>query len=147
MMIAQHPFGWLPEPVQGRAFVALFVLTVVVMASLQALGGPLITDAAPSGIVSFELAGDLATSQEILESWGPTGRVYAGVNLGLDYLFLFAYSSAIALGCVLAARRLSTRVKILVLVGVILAWLLFVAGLLDALEKQVGNDPALRHLE
>ncbi len=71
----------------------------------------------------------------MVESWGPAGQVYAGLNLGLDYLFLVAYASAISLGCVLAARGLAQRIKVLSGLGVILAWAQFAAALLDAVEN------------
>jgi hypothetical protein len=130
-----HPFRWISPPAQARVFIALVAVTLVVMVSLQALGAPLQTDEAPLGIVSFELAGSLPAAQSMLESWGPIGRVYAGVNLGLDYLFLVAYAGAIGLGCALLARGLSEGAPPLCLAGVILAWGLIVAGLLDAVEN------------
>ena len=52
------------------------------------LDRPLRTPAAPQGIVSYELAGTLPRAQEILASWGERGRLFAGVGLGLDYLYL-----------------------------------------------------------
>lgn len=134
-MTTRHPFNWLSTSGQKRAFVALFVLTLAVMAGMNALGRPLNTEAAPMGIVSFELAGELSLAQSMVESWGQTGQVYAGLNLGLDYLFMVTYSSAIALGCVLAARSLSRRVESLSSAGAILAWAQFGAALLDAVEN------------
>ena len=134
-MKLRHPFEWLPMVEQTRAFVLLFVLTIVVMFVLQVLGGPLITDAAPSGIVSFELAGTLARAQRMVESWGPVGRIYAGLNLGLDFLFLVAYPLCIGLGCVMVARAFSARLAFLSPVGVVLAWGQWLAGLLDAIEN------------
>jgi len=130
-----HPFEWLSVPGQNRAFPVLFVFTLVVMASMQVLGGPLSTEAAPAGIVSFELAGELARAQSMVESWGETGQIYAGLSLGLDYLFMVAYACAIALGCVLVARSLSQRLGFLSTAGVVLAWAQFGAALLDAVEN------------
>jgi len=134
-MATRHPFNWLSTSGQKRAFVALLALTLAVMLSLNALGGPLNTEVAPLGIVSFELAGDLSLAQSMVESWGQRGQVYAGLNLGLDYVFLVAYSSSIALGCVLVARSLSRRVESLSSVGMLLAWAQFGAALLDAVEN------------
>jgi hypothetical protein len=128
-MASRHPFDWLSASGQKRAFIVLFVFTLAVLASMNALGRPLNTEAAPLGIVSFQLAGELSLAQSMVESWGQTGRVYAGLNLGLDYLFMAAYSSSIALGCVLVARGLSPRV------GLLLAWAQFGAALLDAVEN------------
>jgi len=134
-MTTRHPFNWLSTSGQKRAFVALFVLTLAVMVSLNALGRPLNTEVAPLGIVSFELAGELSLARSMVESWGQTGEVYAGLNLGLDYLFMVAYASSIALGCVLVARSLSPRVASLPSLGVPLAWAQFGAALLDAVEN------------
>ena len=134
-MTTRHPFDWLSASRQKRAFIVLLALTLVVMVSLNALGRPLNTDAAPLGIVSFELAGELSLARSMVESWGHTGQVYASLSLGLDYLFLVTYSSCIALGCVLVARRLSRRVESLSSVGVILAWAQLGAALLDAVEN------------
>jgi hypothetical protein len=128
-MAPRHPFHWLSTSGQKRAFAVLLVLTLAVMVSLNVLGRPLSTEVAPLGIVSFELAGDFFLAQRMAESWGPTGQVYAGLNLGLDYLFMVAYSSTIALGCVLVARSFSPRV------GLLLAWAQFGAAMLDAVEN------------
>ncbi len=128
----RHPFEWLSVSAYRRAFVLLLVLTLALMAMLQVLGEPLKSDAAPAGIVSFEFAGDLATAKRMVKSWGEAGRVYAGLNLGLDYLFLVAYPLAIGLGCVLVARGLDGWGY---RAGVLLAWGQLAAGLLDATEN------------
>ncbi len=144
----RYPFARLSESGQKIAFIFLFALTLIVLASLQALGAPLNTETAPMGIVSFEFAGELAPAQRMVESWGQEGRVYAGLSLGLDYLFLVAYASAISLGCVLVARSLARRVKFLPGIGAVLAWAQFAAALLDAVENYglirvlLGSDQA-----
>jgi len=129
-MKLEHPFEWLSIPAQKLSFIVLFVLTLVLMVGLQVLGGPLKTEAAPAGIVSFEFAGKLSVAQEMIESWGPRGQVYAGLNLGLDYLFLVAYASCIGLGCVLAARGLARQT-----LGALLAWGQLGAAFLDCVEN------------
>jgi hypothetical protein len=121
--------------VQKVAFWPLLVFALLLMVAQQVLGRPLITPAAPSGIVSFELAGGLSNAWEMLASWGPTGRVYAGLSLGTDYLFLVAYSIAISLGCVLSSRRFLQRSGYLSGVGAILAWAIFGAALFDSVEN------------
>lgn len=131
----KHPFEFITVPGQKGAFVALFLLTVIVMVSLQISGGPLRSEAAPGGIISFEFAGDLANAQAMVASWGAEGRIYAGLNLGLDYLFIISYVGAIGLGCVAVARALARRIPSLVTLGVILAWAQICAGLLDSVEN------------
>ena len=134
-MKLQDPFEFLTVKAQKWAFTLFFLLTLILMTSLQVLGMPLITESAPLGIVSFELAGDIKLAQEIVTAWGPEGRVYAALNLGLDYLFMIAYAGTIALGCMLAARGLLKRLPLLVAPGALLAWGQIVAALLDALEN------------
>jgi hypothetical protein len=125
--------------VQRRAFAILALLTVVVMVARDAIGRPLVTEAAPLGIVSFEFAGDVATATRILEGWGEAGRVRAGLIQGLDYLFLVLYASAIGLGCLLVAGA----------AGPVLAWGQVAAALLDSVENfalirlLLGSDNAV----
>jgi hypothetical protein len=105
------------------------------MVSLQVTGAHLITEVSPSGILSFEFAGELSAAQNMVHSWGQTGRVYAGLNLGLDYLFLLVYACAIGLGCVLVARRFSPRTTFLANLGILIAWAQLAAALLDGVEN------------
>ncbi|MCP4423164.1 MAG: hypothetical protein GY803_01595 [Chloroflexi bacterium] len=129
------PFDWIATEKQKPVFISLTVLTVVVMACLQIIDGPLATDAAPQGIVSYEFAGDMPAARAILESWGAAGQVYAGLSLGLDFLFLFVYAGSIGLGCVLAARKLAPQGGPVHKLGIWLAWGLPVAAFLDYLEN------------
>ena len=129
------PFTWIAPDKQKPVFIVLVILTLVVMACLQTLGKPLVTDAAPSGIISYEFVGDLPTARAILDSWGVSGRVSAGLNLGLDFLFLFAYAGSIGLGCVLVARNLSSPGGLAHKMGMWLAWGLPIAALLDCVEN------------
>ena len=145
-MQLKHPFESLSLSGQNRAFILFFVLSIVVMASLQVTGAPLKTAASPNGIISFEFAGELDVAQRMVDSWGPTGRIYAGLNLGLDYLFLAVYACAIALGCILVARRLAPRSTALANAGIIIARAQFLAAVLDCIENYgliqvlVGNQ-------
>ncbi|MCB9422163.1 MAG: hypothetical protein H6667_20340 [Ardenticatenaceae bacterium] len=129
------PFDWIAAEKQKPVFIFMAALTVVVMVCLQIIGGPLVTDAAPSGIVSYEFAGDMPTARAILDSWGARGQVFAGLSLGLDFLFLFAYAGSIGLGCVLAARALSPQDGLVYRLGIWLAWGLLLAAFLDYLEN------------
>ncbi|MFQ6674016.1 MAG: hypothetical protein ACE5GH_04445 [Fidelibacterota bacterium] len=130
----QHPFQRLPNSIKKGAFLGLGALTLVLLVILNRLNTPLTTPAAPSGIISFELAGELSRTEAILESWGDTANIHAGFSLGLDYLFLVSYASFIALGCVLGAQTFPPG-GLLALVGVFLAWLQFGAAVLDSVEN------------
>jgi len=128
-----HPFEWINKDARKYVFWVLFALTIVVMVAEQKTGKPLITEKAPSGIVSFELAGSGVTARAIVQSWGPSGRAYAALNLGIDYLFLFLYAVTIGLGSVLVAGLFKRG--FLYNLGIIFSWLILVAGGLDAVEN------------
>jgi hypothetical protein len=130
-----HPL----ESIQARQrrpfFALLLILTLMVIIGMQAVSGPLTTAAAPSGIVSYELAGGVATARAILDSWDAGVRVRVGLNLGLDYLFLVLYSTSIACACAWIAGALRERLRPLASVGALLAWGGWLAALLDAVEN------------
>jgi hypothetical protein len=130
-----HPFLWIAKSARKAVFWVLAVLAVLTGAALQTLAGPLKTAVSPSGIISFELAGNLSKIESILSTWGPVGKMYAGLNLGLDYLFIGAYVGAIGLACALLGGSLVRRVRLLGLIGTFLAWALLLAGALDCLEN------------
>ncbi|MBM3130601.1 MAG: hypothetical protein FJ009_18475 [Chloroflexi bacterium] len=129
-MKLHHPYEWLSDAEQNRAFVVMLPVTLLAMAIEQVTSAPLKSDVAPSGIISFELAGKLSLAQEMVKSWGQLGQVYAGLNLGFDFVFIIAYVICIGLGCVIVARG-----KFLSSFGVALAWGMFGAGLLDCIEN------------
>ena len=133
-MALRHPFISFTPSVQKKALIFLSLSTIVVMIALIVLDSPLQTESAPHGIVSFEFAGTLSLAQEMLESWGSTGQLYAALSLGLDYLYLVLYSACIALGCALVASNLATH-KTLSGIGIVLSWAQFGAGGLDVLEN------------
>jgi len=131
----RDPFAWLSRRQQKRAFLGVLVLTLVLIGVMSGFDRPLRTAAAPQGIVSFELAGDGARAGEILASWDEGARVSAGLSLGMDYLFLLAYSLSIGLGCVLlAGLPVNSGTGLAVLAGP-LAWAQIIAALLDAVEN------------
>jgi hypothetical protein len=111
----------------------MIALSLLALVGLRILDRPLQTAAAPAGIVSFELAGDIPSATLMVAQWGPDGKVYAGLSLGFDYLFMLAYGSALALGCALIAGRVGAGLARTVGLG--LAWLQFVAAGLDGVEN------------
>ena len=134
-MLKMHLFSALNPLAQLRFFAGLVVLSVILILILQELDRPLQTEAVPWGIVSFELAGDLARALGILESWGASGRGHAGLSLGRDYLFLISYSMTFSLACVLSVRGLLPELRLLIRLGSLLASLSLLVGVLDALEN------------
>ena len=130
-----HPLESIHITQRRPFFVLLLILTLMVIIGMQAVSGPLTTSASPSGIISYELAGDTPTARAILDSWDAGVRVRVGLNLGLDYLFLVLYSTAIACACAWIGGALRGRARPLASQGSLLAWGAWVAALLDAVEN------------
>jgi hypothetical protein len=132
----RHPLQAIPVGRRRRFFVPLVTLTLGLMLGVMApVDGPLRTPASPNGIVSFEVAGDARTARAMIDAWDERARRYAAFSLGVDYLFMAAYSTTIALGCVWAAGVLGRRSAALAAAGVLLAWGQWLAGVLDAGEN------------
>ncbi len=81
-------------------------LAVALTAVLQVIGAPLKTAAAPGGILTYEFAGSVANAKAIIASWDARAQVYAGLSLGLDFLYPPVYAAAIGLACLVAAPHL-----------------------------------------
>jgi hypothetical protein len=131
----RHPFQTIPASVERKVFIGLTLATIVLMIVMNAVGAPLKNETAPSGIISYELAGSMQKAQAIIASWDEVARLHAAFSLGLDFLFLVVYSSAIGLGCLLAGKALSRRKWPLVALSVPLAWGLWLAAFADAVEN------------
>ncbi len=130
-----HPLAQIPEQRRAMLFLPLLFFALALMVILYIQGMPMQTPAAPSGIVSFELAGTLEKAQQILASWDINARLSAAFSLGLDYLFMPAYSTAIGLACVMAGAVLQKRRWPLAGLAPILAWGAWLAALFDAVEN------------
>ena len=124
-----------PNTNMKKVLITSLIITVLVGIALQLSGGYLVTKEAPYGIVSFEFAGDLSNAQKIVDSWGVDGKIYAGLNLGLDYLFLVGYSLFLAFMCLLVTERLKTKWEQVRITGYIIVIGCVLAGILDALEN------------
>jgi hypothetical protein len=134
-MKLSHPFERLPTSTRRRVLPVLVVLTLALTVALQIVGRPLQTAAAPQGIISFELAGNLPAAQAIIASWDSAAQLHAALSLGLDYLYMPLYAIAIALACVQAAGSSLRSPRPLWALGIVLAWALGLAALLDAVEN------------
>ncbi len=135
MRKVHHPLEKIPAE-RGRAlFWPWLIATGVVMVILNWINFPLQTEAAPMGIVSYQLAGDVAGVERIIASWDARARVYAGFSLGLDYLFMPLYGVLFAWLCIRGAERMRELAPILARVGIGLAWGVWLAALLDATEN------------
>lgn len=131
----RHPLENIKPNDQKNCFIALLILTIVVMAIMNIIGSPLTTASAPYGIVSFELAYTPVRAKEIISSWNTDAQLRAAFIQGLDFLFPLLYSSALGLGCLMTARILHSRGKRLQSIGNPLAWGLLLAAACDYLEN------------
>jgi hypothetical protein len=134
----------IPDPFYGLSplarkwlWVASLVISATFLLAMGRLDEALKTAAAPSGIISFQFAGDLAHAQRILSSWDAEAKVQAALSLGIDYLFLVAYALFISLACVHIAKALMVKWTVVATAGFFLAWGQFLAGLLDIIENYV----------
>lgn len=116
-------------------------LTARTVAGVAGLGAVMLRIAEPMraaghDIVPFEVAGDAATVDRILDDWGPEGTRAARLQTWLDMGYLSLYSVATAAGCatVAAAARRHDREAVAV-AGDVLGWASFVAAGLDAVEN------------
>jgi hypothetical protein len=130
-----YPFLKISAKNMPRIFFPLLVLTLILMVVMNWIAISLETNAAPYGIISFELAGNAANSLYIIDSWDESALLHAAFSLGLDYLFLVVYSTTIALACIWAARILEFNTWWMAVVGTPLAWGLWLAALLDGVEN------------
>ncbi len=130
-----HPLAFIPSNWRGRVFWPLLALTVFIMLVFGVTGTPLNTEAAPYGVISFEVAGSVAHAEQILASWDAAARERAAFGLGLDFLFIPVYALTISLGCVMASDVLRRHAWPLASPSVVLIWGVFLAALLDVIEN------------
>lgn len=132
---SRHPFDFIPPGWWPRFFLPLLALTILLIVVFGITGAPLTTEAAPYGVVSFELAGTVENMHRILSSWDVDTQLRAAFGLGLDYLFMVVYASTIAFGCGIVARVLQRGSWPLARWGNLLAWGVILAALLDVVEN------------
>jgi len=119
---------------KNRKKVLIFLLSAIILIFIvfRFLDIPLQTDAAPSGIVSFELAGSQEKTGQILASWDVRAKLFAAFGLGFDYLFMVVYATFISLICLMASERYTGWFSRL---GTLLGWGAYLAALFDTVEN------------
>lgn len=126
------PDGW-PTVVAFFVLLGCFFFT----ASRTKAKDILETKAAPNRAISLEFAGSEKRAREIVNSWGSeAAKAEAYRHLRWDNLFIIFYSTLIALGCVMGARVLLKSYEPLYGIALFVAWLPWVAGLLDYVENE-----------
>ena len=109
------------------------ILTLATFAMINQIDKHLKNDVVSTGIVSLQFAQSLDNSLAIINSWDTNAKIYAALSLGIDYLYLVAYGSFLALSVLLLAAKLPAgflkkAAKIIVLTIVL-------AAILDGIEN------------
>jgi len=130
-----HPFQWIQPEYRTKVLWVSGLFTVLMFMVMNITGASLVTSEAPQGIISFELAHTLQQALAIMDGWGPTQKMAAAYNLGIDYLFMLVYAFFLSFFCFTRAEALSPLKPLWAKLGWLLGWLLLLAGLLDAMEN------------
>ena len=125
-----HPFQKLGGERRSRLLVGLLIATIVLFVAAAYATRPLVNDAAPWGLLSFELGGSVEATRTILNSWHDGHRIRAGFALGFDFLFMFSLTNFLALASVHTADRSQSESPGLARIGNVLAWGQWLAAIL-----------------
>ena len=128
------PFTSLSSKNEKKLTFSLLYLFIISVITLRYFNIYLDGTAAPYGILSFELAGSLDESLEIINSWSPLAKTFAGLSLGYDFLFLLIYTLFISL----LIHKLNVRLwngKPFYRIGEMLIWSMFLTAAFDAVEN------------
>ena len=104
-----------------------FVFTLALIPVMLFVDEQFKTPLLPFGVVSYEFVWDVETAEAMLGAWTPNAKLWVAFGLGIDYVFMPVYSTAILLG-VLTSGSLTWWI-----------WLLasaqYVAAMCDAVEN------------
>ena len=124
-----------PALPSARAVIVGIVLSLTLLGGMVALDQALTTPAAPKGIISLELAGNLDKTNQILDSWPEPARIQAGISLGLDFFFLAAYAFTLSAACRWVAAYLPPGWNLWQRLGISLAYAQWLTASLDVVEN------------
>ncbi len=128
----RHPLEFVPENLRRPLFFTFLAMTILIFGIFNQSEQYLKTSSAPNGVVSFELAREVETSQAILDSWNPHARLVAAFGLGFDFLFMPVYALALSLGLLLAMGAKTGKYHSF---AGWMGWGVFVAALFDSVEN------------
>ena len=129
-----HPLNEISEgwPL-WTAFITLLILTGTIARNTQ---WDLKTEASPWAVISYELAGTEEKARKIIKAWDDKGvREQVFHHFRWDNIWIFLYSTLLALGCVMTVRVLQTPGSFWYSFFLGLAWAAWLAGLLDLIEN------------
>ncbi len=120
-----HPLSSIPKKLP--AFLWLLGATIAISVVFRFIG-----PFSPN-IVDYEFVWNTTRASAVIGAWNATAKLQAAFNLGFDFLYMPVYSTTIALACVWGAGVLRNRFWNGF--GILLAWGLWLAALLDAIEN------------
>lgn len=118
--------------VMKRIFQASLAVTLLIGVVFLFMDPMLRTSLAPYGIVSLELCAYKDSCDAMVAGWDMRQQSIAAFLLGIDYLFLLAYSAAIFAAYRLSREKLDGRLRA---ISLRIAWLAPLAGVCDAIEN------------
>jgi hypothetical protein len=114
-------------------FVVLLVGTCALSWYLTGLGKKLIAAGTPGAIVDLELAWKADCAKSVVTKWNDAGVTgVARHSIHVDFAFIFCYSLLLAMVCQAASSHLHGAWQT---AGVVLAWGMLAAGVLDCIEN------------
>lgn len=132
-----HPLEAIPE---GAATWIVFVVLLILFLVLGNLAGPDLDSPKVSKrnrrIIALERPADAADARSVIAEWQEAERLdTVRRSIRWDNLFILAYTTLTALGCVIAARAFFKQGGTAYGVAILVAWLPWLAGLLDYVEN------------
>ena len=129
------PYDNLSNSAQRRVIFVSLLMSAILLFAMRTIDAPLRTRMAPRGIVSFELAKNYDTSQQILNSWNAEAKINAALSLGLDFLFLISYALFISVSCIQVGAAIKVDHSIFLKTAIVLSWAQLLAASFDAIEN------------
>jgi hypothetical protein len=128
------PFSSLSKKAEKKLTFFLVIATIFIGYFMLFFDSFLTNEVCENGIISFQLAKHVGVSEAILNSWNNQSKISAGLNTGLDFLFLIIYPSLIALLVHKLNRKLWSNHSFYS-IGIIVLFTQFFAALFDAIEN------------
>ena len=128
------PFAKITPKTEKKLTFSILYLLIVTLLVMRYFDTYLTNGVTTNGIISFEFSKTLERAQEILDSWTPLAKIFAGLSLGFDFLFLLIYTLFISI----LIHKLNERLwigKSFYRVGEVLIWTMFYAAIFDAVEN------------
>lgn len=128
------PFKNLSKNQEQKLTLLLSFSTFILLVAMLYLDSFLKNAVCKHGIVSFQLAKDITTSNEIINSWNEVSQIACGISLGLDFLFLISYTLLIAI-LIHKLNEVLWKNSSIYNLGITLIYFLALAAAFDAVEN------------